>query len=450
MHPNRASLESPTRGGPPSAFVGGAWALGDQAVLSLGNFLTSLALLRTLAPADYGVYALTFGTLLFLLSLHAALVAYPLSVGAASAAGAAVRRFTGHAVLLTLGLWVPLAAGVVLAVWLLRRPDLAGWAAAALLAWLVQETLRRALLARFRHRDALVGDAVSYLGQAACVWLLARRGMLTPGSALAAMTLTSAAGAAIQALQLRPRVSSPVARLAPVGRRFLAQGRWLLLVNLMGFFTVQAVPWALKFFHGEAAVAQLQAMAVLLGVGHPVTACVVGLIVPAAAAHATRAGTGAARHAAAGYALAGAVLLAPYYAVLCVAPAAALSLVSGGESVYLSLSTPLRLLVAAYAFHYVAQVSAALLNGLGESRRAFLAHAAAAIATIAAALPLAAAYGLAGAVAGGLAAACVHALVSLRVLRERETPTRNMRGRGNARAAAAAEPVAPAAVASAN
>ena len=94
-----------------------------------------------------------------------------------------------------------------------------------------------------------------------------------------------------------------------------------------------------------------------------------------------------------------------------------LSLFSGAESAYVGLATPVRLFVAAYALFYVAQISAALLNGLGQSRRAFVAHAAGAAATLLVALPLAAAGGLRGAVWGGLVPAAVHAAASVLLLR---------------------------------
>src|SRR5688500_7416295 len=162
-----AAVVSPPRLG--SAVLGSAWALVDQATLSLGNFLTNLVLLRFLAPAAFGTYALLFGTLMFAGSLHAALVVYPLSIGTIPRGGRSAGSFSrgvtaGGALALTGVLWLPLSACLVAAAALLGRIDLAPWAVGALLLWLVQETLRRALLADLRHRAAMIGDAVSYLG----------------------------------------------------------------------------------------------------------------------------------------------------------------------------------------------------------------------------------------------------------------------------------------------
>src|SRR5688500_14175813 len=153
-----ARVSPPRLGG---AVLGSAWALADQATLSLGNFLTNLVLLRFLAPAAFGTYALLFGTLMFAGSLHAALVVYPLSIGTTARGGRAGRApvprgvAAGGALALTGVLWLPLSACLVAAAALLGRIDLAPFAVAALLLWLVQETLRRALLADLRHRAAL-------------------------------------------------------------------------------------------------------------------------------------------------------------------------------------------------------------------------------------------------------------------------------------------------------
>jgi O-antigen/teichoic acid export membrane protein len=405
-----------------SAVLGSAWALADQATLSLGNFLTNLVLLRFLAPAAFGTYALLFGTLMFAGSLHAALVVYPLSIGTVprggrTRPGSISRGVTaGGALALTGVLWLPLSACLVAAAALLGRIDLAPWAIAALLLWLVQETLRRALLADLRHRAALIGDAVSYLGQAAVVWGLALRDALSIESALMAIAATSAAGALVQAFQVGLR-RLPRHLLAPTGLAFWRDGRWLLLVQCLGLLTVYATPWTLMFFHGGREVAQFQAVAVLLGVANPVTAGMIGLIVPAVAAASRDGDVTAARAAALRYGAVGAALLLPYYLALSLFPTTLLSLFSGAESAYVGLATPVRLFVAAYALFYVAQISAALLNGLGQSRRAFVAHAAGAAATLLVALPLAAAGGLHGAVWGGLVPAAVHAAASVLLLR---------------------------------
>ena len=414
-HPDDATHALPAAG-LRRVVVGGFWALCDQAVVSLGNFLTSLVLIRFLAPDAFGTYALLFGMLLFLGSLHAALVVYPISVGTCDEIDGrrVTRGSTGLA--LTGVLWLPLGAVLALTAAVLGRPDLAGWAAAALLGWLAQETLRRVLMADLRHREAVVGDAVSYLGQAAAVWLLARGGVLSLGSALAAVAATSAAGAVVQAVQVGLR-RFPPGTLRDAAGAFWKTGRWLLLLQLVALVTIYAMPWTLKLFHGSTEVARFQAVAVLLGVANPVTMSMVGLIVPAVATAARGGDVAAANGAALRYGAIGAALLLPYYLVLVAAPGTVLGMFFGKASAYVDLATPLRLFVGAYAMFYVAQVSAALLNGLGKSRAALVAQMAGAAATLLVAVPLAAKFGVSGAVWGGLAPAAVHAAASVAMVR---------------------------------
>src|SRR5436190_20241866 len=56
------------------------WAIADQAVVSLGNFLTTIILARALTPEAYGLWSVIFGLILFLNVLPASLIIYPLSV----------------------------------------------------------------------------------------------------------------------------------------------------------------------------------------------------------------------------------------------------------------------------------------------------------------------------------------------------------------------------------
>src|SRR5271170_6186042 len=56
------------------------WAFIDQGVVSLGNFMATVMLARALKPGEFGIFALLFGSILFLNTVHAALVTYPLSI----------------------------------------------------------------------------------------------------------------------------------------------------------------------------------------------------------------------------------------------------------------------------------------------------------------------------------------------------------------------------------
>jgi len=377
----------------------GFWALADQATVSMGNFLTQVFLARALAPEQYGVFALLFGIHLVMSGLHASLVVYPLSVRGATLDDAALRRHLAGSLLATLGLAVPLGGVMLAAAWFLSWPQLGPWAALAMLFWQVQETVRRALMAHLRHRDALPGDALSYLGQAAVVFALHQTGNLSLPTAFAAFAITSGVAAALQAAQLGLRsasLSSPEGFVADSWQL----GRWILFSNILGILTIQAFPWTLALFHGPAAAAELQALINILGVTHPVMFGLSNLIVPTVAQSHRQAGLAAARRTAFRYATQGALLLAPYYAALLLAPGRILTIFYGANSHYAGLTAPLRLFVLAYVFVYAASVVLALLAGLERTRHAFFAQLGSSLASLGVGLPLAALGGIAGATGG--------------------------------------------------
>ena len=379
----------------------GVWAMADQGTVSLGNFLTNVFLARALAPTEYGIYALIFGLLLVLNSFHASLVTYPLSVKAAPADQAALRRFAGGSLLLTILFALPMGAVVLGAAHILGTPRIGPWAVLALLLWQAQETTRRALMAHLRHRDALWGDTLSYLGQAALVWAFASTGRLTPDAAFAIMAFTSGMAAAVQAIQLC-LWSARFEGTRSFIKSYWELGRWVLFSNVLSIFTIQAFPWTLAFFHGPAQAGALQALINLLGVSHPVMFSVGNLIVPAAARAHREGGVKAARQSALSYGTQGAALLLPYYAALVLWPKVALRIFYGATSPYVDLTAALRFFVLAYTFIYFAQVLGSFLNGLEESRSTFLVQTAAALAALTIGLPFAAWLGVTGACAGFL------------------------------------------------
>src|SRR5215213_7277739 len=128
------------------------WALADQAVISAGNFATNIILARHLAPAVYGAWWWVFNVILFLNSLHAALVSYPLTLRAAVEDDACLGGRARRSMSLTLLLTPLMAAGLVAVSARTGQWSVLPFALAALLMWQLQETLRRALMARLRHR----------------------------------------------------------------------------------------------------------------------------------------------------------------------------------------------------------------------------------------------------------------------------------------------------------
>ncbi len=375
------------------------WAVADQAAVSLGTFLTSIALARRLSPSDYGVYAAVVAALLFFNGVHGSLVTSPLSVRGAAAGAAGLARHATASLLFTGALAV--LGGLALAgvfggmgggaLWL--------WAPAALAAWQLQETVRRSLMCGLGHRRAVWGDAVSYLGQSAVFWLGWRAGWMTLGRAFAVMALTSGAAAAMQAAQAGlGRVD--LAEVRALARDYWKFGSWLLYGTFASVFSVQAFYWVLAWTHGAKETASLQAVWNALGVCHPLMFGLGNLLVPVVSRVKAAEGMAAAWRAALRHGGQFGAALAAYLLALLVWPGAALALLYGAGSPYTALSGALRLMVAAYALTYLAQVMGLFLTGVGDSRASFRVQLAGAAGSILAGLPMAVAGGTAGACAG--------------------------------------------------
>ena len=90
----------------------GFWSMVDQGAVSAGNFLTTILLARALLPSEYGIYALLFALMLFMISLHAAVIVYGLSLDGAAGTDATLRPLAGGSLVLTAGLGTVLGAAI--------------------------------------------------------------------------------------------------------------------------------------------------------------------------------------------------------------------------------------------------------------------------------------------------------------------------------------------------
>lgn len=401
----------------------GVWALADQGVVSLGNCATSVILARSLSVGQFGLFAILLEVMLFLNSLQSAVVIYPLSVKGAKIDNAGLRRLAGACLLLTCLAGVPLAATLIGATNALHTGNLSMGilAACALLLWQGQETLRRAMMAQGDFKSILPGDIISYSGQAIGVLILAAMGALTINRAFAVMGLTSLLAMGVQALQIGVRL--PRLREMPkLIQDFWTMGRWVLIGSLTAVITTLSLSWTMAYFHGVDGVGQFQALAGILKLSNPLMLCVSGLIVPAAARALREGGLKMAERVAFRYALNAAVFVAPYYAALILVPSLALRIFYGASSPLILLTNELRVFVLSYSALFIAQVIGCFLNGIEQSRRAFVAQIAQTAATLLIALPLTALYGLPGLLVGWLSTNVVLAASYVCILRRVERP----------------------------
>ena len=350
----------------------GFWAIADQGVVSLGNFLTTIILARALTPAAYGLWSVIFGSILFLNVLPASLIIYPLSVRFAAREDSSAGQLVFAALALTALLAVPQLLILFSASVLVAHSGLGAWAGLCLLVWQLQETTRRALMARLAFGTAVWTDAISYLGQAAVVFMLARAGHLSPEIAFAVMGLTCGVAGIAQLWFLRAPWNGRL-ELRNHAQMFWATGRWVLGSNLLANFNIQAGPWALFLLRGPADAAGFQAVGNLLGVSHPVMLSLGNFLVPAVAKVRARRGLLAARRLALSQSTQAAMLLLSLVLLLFILPRPLLGLFYGTASPYVLLDWPLRLLALTYVLTFWAMAIRFFLIAVeGRNRAQFL------------------------------------------------------------------------------
>ncbi len=347
-----------------------SWTLVDQGVVSIGNFALNLQLARGLAAADYGKFALFLGAIFALRCFDYSLISYPLSVRLHSANRDEHAGLLSNTLLLAAALGVALVLVLALVIELLGGgSDMLFAATCCYLCWQTQETVRRCLLANFRYRAAVAGDAVSFLGQAAFVAVLAWMNSLTLVTALYAMSATFLVGSLIHISRLqfgRPNVAEATA----LARDYFSIGKWSLVYYEMQILRLQLFPWGLAATAGTAATAAYQAAVNIASLMNPISLGIGNAIPQAAAQARLTSGVFGAWRVARGYLLFG---LPPILAI-CIAgllvPQLVLRLMYGASSPYLGAATTVQFLVIAAVAEYVGDMIGKTLLGIGAGRLA--------------------------------------------------------------------------------
>jgi O-antigen/teichoic acid export membrane protein len=389
------------RGASPEArlhFSRASWTLVDQGVVSLGNFILNVQLARDLAAADYGKFALFLGAIFALRCFDYSLISYPLSLRLSETSRDAHPSLLTNTALLAAMLAFALALPLAFGILLLEGNDILFAATACYLAWQMQETMRRCLLAEFRFRAAVTGDATSYIGQSIVIGVLASMSELTLVSALHAMSATFVAGALVHASKLqfgRPNLACA----ASLARNYFSIGKWSLVYYEILILRAQFFPWTLAAIAGTAATATFQAASNISNFMNPI-ALGIGNAIPQAAALARQSsGVVAAWNVARGYLLFG----LPPIIIICasglLAPQLILRLMYGAASPYLDATLCVQLLVVATAADYVAEMIGKSLLGLGAGKLAFLVNVVGMVAAVLT-LPLIITLGVVGASLG--------------------------------------------------
>jgi O-antigen/teichoic acid export membrane protein len=343
---------------------GSAWAVADQALVSLGSFLFSVLLARSISEVDFGIAALAIGGLHVLHGVHRSVLLFPYSLRVSSASAEDLPTLLYSTVVLSFGASLGLAGIAATLAIAFGQAALAPALFALVIVAQTQEVFRWTLLARLEHKRALLGDAIRHLTPALALGVLALQREIHLSTGFAILVATALISTSCQALQLKLKPARWTIRSLASG--FWTLGRWDLLGSVVTNISAQMMAWAVGITHGPAETARLQAVANVLGASHPVLFGVGNVITPAVA-QSVPAGRDP-RHIGMRYGLTGLLFLAPYFAVLMVAPNFVLSFFYGSGSDYAAQHTLLRLFVMVYIALYGLQVAAAILSGLGQSR----------------------------------------------------------------------------------
>lgn len=185
------------------------WALADQVLISGTNFVTMILLARGLESASaFGTFVLVHSVLLFSNSIQSALVTQPHNVLGVSRHGADYVRYTSSSAVNQLAITFAFTALVAIG-WTISF--FLDWGVAPLLlamvpvvlAWQLQEFMRRVLYTEGRTSMAFAIDVIAYGGQTAAITVFWWRGDLSGSVALYSIAVASAMAAMVGLWQLR-------------------------------------------------------------------------------------------------------------------------------------------------------------------------------------------------------------------------------------------------------
>lgn len=388
------------------------WVLSDQGVVSLGNFITSLMLARHLGLKQLGVYAIIYELTLFLNSMQASMVLFPLIIRGAVADDQKLSRLAGRAMIVTLALAPLLGCGALAAGALLEGIAVGLWALLAMTMFQIQETFRRAMIAQIRYRSVIWGDAVSYLGQAVLVCLLAAQGRLSLVSTFQAFAITSALAALVQAIQIRPQFVALTEGIQ-FARKNWDYTRWVLYGNLSSLLTGSVFFWNLAFWWGRESVGVMQGLINVVRVANPLMLAFGSAIVPTVARARERRGLQGAKRLFSTSLITGLTALTILFAIPTIWPGQVIrAFYPGNADNYLPYMHVLQIMTFCTLLIFAKEMIASFLNAIEQPKFSFAGQVCYTMAMVVLAMPLTARFGLSGMAIGATIAAVIHLITN--------------------------------------
>jgi len=238
------------------------------------NFLTGILLARYLGLDEYGRFTLAWMAVLFFNSIQqAGIIAPMMSLGPKQNGADETGYYSAIIVqqivwsvlgffLLWAGVWL---SGFIVPQWGVQ--DLGLPLASALLAWQLQDFLRRYFFARNQSKLAFFNDVISYLGQLALLLALFHWARLTTAGVLWLIALTSAAAVLVGACGLGSLQFSRKT-LREITRQHWYSSKWLLGSALIQWTSGNYFIVSLGAIVGTGAVGALRAAQNIMGVTH--------------------------------------------------------------------------------------------------------------------------------------------------------------------------------------
>lgn len=200
-------------GGKLKKLAGGreSWAIADQALVSATNFLTNVIVARNLGIVQFGVFSVAWMALLFISSMQMANIISPMMSLAPKTPSEDRPGYFGSLILQELALVI-----VSIIVVLTGLHLIAGWShqpdlkilryplCMAIVAYLLQDFIRRYLFTIKQSRRAFIEDAVSCLPQLPLIFLLTRMHWISTPGVLWIIAATSGVGVLLGIYWLEP------------------------------------------------------------------------------------------------------------------------------------------------------------------------------------------------------------------------------------------------------
>jgi O-antigen/teichoic acid export membrane protein len=247
----------------------GSWAVLDQALYALSQFLVNLLLARWLTPAEFGVYALLYSVLLFVASVHSALITEPMLVFAATRFAGAPRQYLRELVRSNFAITGLAGGGLLIVVAVMAATRTGSPTVAAIVALTVAQPFvlltwlyRRACYVRASPPTAASGGAIYLVVVTSALFALQSLGWL---SVPAAFLISGAAGLAASLwMAWRLRNAGTLAALGPtlgeVLRSHWEYGKWSLPTGLITWTSYNLYFLLLPAFAGWGATGALKAL----------------------------------------------------------------------------------------------------------------------------------------------------------------------------------------------